>query len=394
MSRVLAACLPASDAEFGERVRRVIAQDRWDLDSPEGAGLMQAFLRQSYPMAAVVGHGGVRAGGIRRTVVLDVHRDGTPEAATRAVRWTEAVYELSGTAAYRAAARILGEGAAAELIVEHAFREICRSVVVDTSVEAGGAAVEAAALRLASEARAEEAAPSDAMPEASAAEPLLAGASLRIGGVRRSVSGVALAGMLSSQRAALELALLEDLKVSEIAERMQTRPSVVNGHLKDALLAVGSGVTPSASTTLARWREAQRSWLQLPAGHAARPGRALDVAHAWLDFQGATNAVRSGTVVLVTDPDRRFVAATGNAGRMLARPSVIGHHIDDITAEYARPLVPELWTVFREIGSMDGDYDCDRPGLAPIRIPFHGTWGRPLPDLQVGYLQAAPPPRV
>ena len=111
------------------------------------------------------------------------------------------------------------------------------------------------------------------------------------------------------------------------------------------------------------------------------------MAHAWLDFQVASGAIPPRIVVLVTDISRRFVTASANAGQTLARPSMIGLRIDDITAGYARPLVPELWTLFDANGSMAGDYDCDRPGQAPLRVPFHGVWGRPLPDLQVGYLQ-------
>ena len=389
LSRVLAACIPPSDAGFRERVRHVVSQDRWNLDSLEGIALMQAVLRGTYPMATVLGHG-VSAGGVRRTVVLDVFRDGGPGAAAFAMRFAEAVYDRSAGTAYRAAALILGEGAAAELVVERAFREFHGSVASGLSVDAAGAAIEAEALRLAREARPTEveAAPG-AVTTRSVAESALAETSLRKGGVRAALSGRAIARMLSSQREALELSVLEDLKVNEIAERMQTSPEVVHGHLRDALLAVGSGDPPTASTTLARWREAKRGWAELPAYHRARPERALAVAHAWLDYQVATHAVPSGTVVLITDADRRFVATSDNAAQALGRPSLVGLRIDDVTAAYAQPLVPELWTLFDANGSMNGEYDCDRPGQLPVRTEFHGVWGRPLPSLQVGYL--APP---
>ena len=391
MSRVIAVCLPASDAAFGERVRRVVAQDRGDLGSPHGSGQLQATLRESYPLATVVSQGGVWAGGLRRTVVLDVHRDGPPGAASLAVRWAGAVYDRSGAAAYRAAARILGEGVRAEHVVEQAFREVRRSAISERSVEAGGAAVEAAALRLANDVlSARDAAPIALMTTDAVARPDLAGTSLRRGSVRRAMSRDAVACLLSSQREALELGVLEDLKVAEIAERMQATAAVVHAHFRDALLAVGSGAPPSTALTLARWREAQRDWAQLSKGHPARPARALAVAHAWLDYQVASGAVGPETVVLITDADRRFVATTANAAQTLGRPSLVGLQIDDITAAYARPVVPELWTLFDANGSMYGDYDCDRPGQTPIRIAFHGIWGRPLPDLQVGYLQ---PPR-
>lgn len=394
MTSVVAVCLPASDVGFGERVRHVVSRERdqWDLDSPAGIALLQAILRETYPSATVLSHG-VSAGGRRRTVVLDVYRDGRPGAAAGATNWAEAVYDRSGAIAYRVAARILGEGTAAESVVEQAFREVQTSAADDLSVEAGATAVEAAALRLANAARGrEESEPGATLTIDAVATPPLAGTSLRKGGVLRALSGRAIARLFSAQREALELSVLEDLKVGEIAERMQTTPAAVHGHLRAALLAVGSGVPLSAATTLARWRDAQRSWAQLPAHHGARAERALAVAHAWLDFQVASSAVRPETVVLITDADRRFVASSGNAAQTLGRPSVVGLRIDDITAAYARPLVPELWNLFDANGGMSGEYDCDRPGQLPIRTQFRGIWGRPLPELQVGYL--APPVAV
>lgn len=389
MTRILPVCLPASDVGFAERVRRVLSQDRWDLDSAEAIALMQAVLRQSYPMATVLSHDGVWAGGQRRTVVLDVYRDGAPGAAELEVRWAGAVYDRSGVAAYRLATRILGDGAAAELVVERAFREVRWSVEAGLSVEAGGAAVEAAARRLANDARlSAQPAPSAARTIDAPERPALAGESVRQGAVRTVLTQAALARLLAAQRGVLELGVLEDLKVSEIAERMQTTSAAVHTLLREALLAVGSGVPPSSATTLAHWRAAQRRWDQLPANDLARAERGLVVAHAWLDYQVVSGAVEPQTAILVTGADRRFIAASANAGHILGRPSLIGLRIDDVTAAYARPLVAELWKMFVANGSMHGDYDCDRPGQPPIRIPFRGVWGRPLPDLQVGYLQS------
>ena len=386
MSRILATCLPASDVAFGERVRQVVSREGWDLDSPEGLALVQEALRGSYPRATLRTHG-VWAGSRRRTIVVEVYRDGPPEAAALGLRWAEAVYDQSGTAAYRLAARILGEGPAAEWAVEQAFRDLRRSVSDDLSVEAGCAAVQAAAVQLADRASAAgHAAHSDDVAPFSVPGPALAGLSVRKGAVRTVLSDRALARLLSSQREALELSVLEDLKVRDIAERMQTTSAVVHGHLNDALLAVGYGDPPSAETTLARWRDMVRTWAALPAHHRVRREQSLATAHAWLDYQVASKTVSPETVVLVTDSERRFVATSGNAAQTFGRPSVAGLRIDDVTAAYARPLVPELWTLFDTNGSMKGEYDCDRPGQAPVRTAFHGVWGRPLPDLQVGYL--------
>jgi hypothetical protein len=102
-----------------------------------------------------------------------------------------------------------------------------------------------------------------------------------------------LASLLSVQREALELAVLEHLKVSsEIAERMQTSSSVVHRLLRDALVAVDSRVPPSTSATLTRWREAERAWSRSPSDDPARPGQAVAVAHAWLDYQTVTGGCR------------------------------------------------------------------------------------------------------
>ncbi len=387
MTRVVAACLPSSDAGFGERVRHVIDQGRWDLGSPEGIRLVQAVLRRSYPMATVVGHGGVWSGGVRRTVLLDVYRDGTPDAARDAMRWIGAVYDLGGPSAFRAAFRILGDGAASEEVVERAFRQIRPLGAAGVSIAVGVAALETAAVTIGRAALAARAPVAGDVPTiAPQAATALAGASLRKGPVRRALNGDALASVTSSQREALELSLLGDLKVGAIADRMQITPAGVNRELNDALLAVSARAPLSVATTLARWREAERGWADLPASHPARPARSVDVAHSWIDYQVASHAIPPHTVALVTDDSRRFVTSTANAGALLGRPSVVGLHIDDITAEYARPFVPELWTVFDVDGSMAGDYDCDRPDLPPVRVPFRGIWGRPIPDLQVGYL--------
>jgi len=390
LTHVLAACNPKSDAGFAERVRRVVAQDQWDLGSPEGIALVQAVLRQSYPMAAVLSRGGVWSGGVRRALVLDVFRDGPPEGADLAGKWTRAVYDYSGPTAYRAAARILGEGRESEEVVEEAFRDVLRLAQAGLSVEAAGLQIQADAVALATRA---EAARTTTLTEGALVDPPaipeLATTSIRRGPVRRSLRGDALSCLLSSQRVVLELSVLEDLKVSAIADRMQTTPSVVHRELGDALRAVDAGERPSVAMTLGRLRDAEQQWAQLPATSPGRPAQGAAGAHAWLDFQVASDASRPRTAILVTDTSRRFVTASANAGMMMGRPSMIGLRIDDITADYAQPLVPELWNVFGATGSLSGDFDCRRPGQAPTRVSFIAVWGRPLPDLQVGYLQAA-----
>jgi hypothetical protein len=86
VTRVLAVCFPATDLTFGERVRRAVDRGPWDLASPEGIALMQALLRESYPMATVLLRGAQLGGGWRPTLVLDVHRDGSTEPGDLRVR--------------------------------------------------------------------------------------------------------------------------------------------------------------------------------------------------------------------------------------------------------------------------------------------------------------------
>jgi hypothetical protein len=75
VNRALAVSYPASDGEFGERVRAIVQDEDWNVDSMEGVALMEAVLRASYPMATIVADRTTGAGWAPR-VVLDVYRDG------------------------------------------------------------------------------------------------------------------------------------------------------------------------------------------------------------------------------------------------------------------------------------------------------------------------------
>ena len=385
MSHVLTRCHPETDAAFAERVRQLLARDTWDLDAPEGVALMQAVLRATYPLATVVEHDGFWAGGQRHTIVVDVDRDGLVRRAV--LERVDRLYAHSGRAAYRAAAEIVGEGSLAEDIVASAFADVRETLTDDWSVDVVGAAVVAAARRLAQVAAPKETSGPD-RAEAGPSPSEWAGASVLRRGARIALSGSAVESLLSSEREVLELAVLEDLKVSAIAERTRTTPTEVNHRLRDGILALRGGARPSAADTLRRWRAAEDARAKLAPHDATRPTQTVAVAHAWLDYQAATGAIAAGTVALVTDTDRRFIATSSGAGDLMGRGSVVGLHIDDVTPTYARALLPELWGVFDANGEMHGDYDCERPGRDPGRVPFQGVWGRPARDLQVGMLHA------
>lgn len=366
MSRVLAVCTPDSDLSFGEHVRGVVAEDRFDLRSPEGVALIEALLRKSYPMATVLPKDIGAAGGWHATLVVEVDRDGlgdrgaTDEEGTRGhLAWVESVHGQSGGQAFETAMGILHDSDAAAAIVEQAFDEVAGSSDSGTSVEAGGAAVEAATHRLAIDAR----------------------AALGL------VGDAAMSGLRPDQREALELAVFEDLEIDAIADRMQSSAAVIQELLRNALAAISSGAVPSAPAILGRWRGALHLWEALPEAHPDRIVHSLAVAHAWLEYQTATGAVASDEFVLITDSNRRFVAVTANAAPLLGRTSLVGKLVDDITAPAARPSLPDTWATFLADGAMVGDYACERPGLEPLMVTFRGYAGRPLPGLQVSYLR-------
>ena len=156
--------------------------------------------------------------------MLDVDRDGSQPTVDLALDWIRSVYEESGAEAYRAAVRILGDGRAAETIVETAFRGVRPLRDGSLSVATAGIAARSAVIRLATQARMARdiGQRENVMTDPPVGSPL-ADISLRRGGVRRSLAGGAIDLLLSAQREALELSLLEDLKVRAVADRMQRR---------------------------------------------------------------------------------------------------------------------------------------------------------------------------
>jgi hypothetical protein len=76
MDTVVPVCFPSSDLGFGERVRAFVHSERWHLASAEGTALLQALLRESYPLASVVPHERLLVDDGHLVQVLDVFRDG------------------------------------------------------------------------------------------------------------------------------------------------------------------------------------------------------------------------------------------------------------------------------------------------------------------------------
>jgi hypothetical protein len=84
MKAVVPVCFPAADVQFGQRVRTFVYGHRWHLDSPEGVALLQALLRESYPMATVIPGRRRLSADPEAVPILDVYRDGLRGGATNA----------------------------------------------------------------------------------------------------------------------------------------------------------------------------------------------------------------------------------------------------------------------------------------------------------------------
>ena len=393
MSHVQAVCMPATDQGFAERVQRVVAANRWNPDGPKALAALETSIRRTDPMAGVVIHDGMSVGGIRRTVVLHAFRDGAPTARDARLAGVRALYESSAARVYGIAVATLGRGREAEVVVEQSFAELRRASSPDGGIADAEAELTASATRLTNEAKAARPpAPVPTRTGASTESTFITDTAQQISPRHRSLRADTLARLPSIQRDALELAMLERLKVGAIADRMQTTTAAVHRLLRDALLAAGSGSSPTAASTLRQWRHAESQWERRQADARDDSAAATEVAHAWLDHQIASANVSADTTVVITDKGRRIVAATANAGATFGRPSIIGLRVEDVTAPYARAMVPTLWTMFEAGGAMEGEYDCERPGQEPVRLPFRGVWGCPLPTLQVGYLQHPPLP--
>ena len=186
---------------------------------------------------------------------------------------------------------------------------------------------------------------------------------------------------------ALDVGILDGLKLDPIADWMQLARADVGALLDEALGALRRGPPSSTEQALSRWREALRDLERLPPGDEAHVRLGLKVAYGWLDFQVASGAVPLNEVIIIAGADRRCIATSGNAAELLGRPSLIGLRIDDITVDDGRPMLPEAWNRFVATGSMTGEFACDRPGQAPIRLRYRAYPGRPLPGMQVSYLR-------
>jgi hypothetical protein len=149
MSPVEAICVPASDVTFGDRVRGLIRNEHWDLQSPEGIGLMQALLRGSYPNATVLpramGHPEVPAAPLMLEVVRDGGRTGTEIAAA----WLSLVRERNDADLQDLASRIVADPRDVADVVDRAFHSVAARTSPSIDAESVGPALRVAVVRFA-----------------------------------------------------------------------------------------------------------------------------------------------------------------------------------------------------------------------------------------------------
>lgn len=149
MSPVEAICVPASDVTFGDRVRGLIRNEHWDLESPEGIGLMQTLLRGSYPNAIVQPHAMERSETLAAPIMLEVLRDGGRTRTEMADAWLSLVRERNYADLYDMAAGLIADPSDASDVVERALLSVAATTSPSVDTESVGPALRMAVARLA-----------------------------------------------------------------------------------------------------------------------------------------------------------------------------------------------------------------------------------------------------
>lgn len=149
MSPVEAICVPASDVTFGDRVRGLIRNEHWDLQSPEGIGLMQTLLRGSYPNATVLPREMERSETLAAPIMLEVLRDGGRTMTEMADAWLSLVRERNYADLYDMAAGLIADPLDASDVVERAFLSVAATTSPSVDTESVGPALRMAVAQFA-----------------------------------------------------------------------------------------------------------------------------------------------------------------------------------------------------------------------------------------------------
>jgi PAS domain S-box-containing protein len=100
----------------------------------------------------------------------------------------------------------------------------------------------------------------------------------------------------------------------------------------------------------------------------------------------------SANPMLVVDDDRVYVDANPAAARLLkmARESLIGQRVDDLTPPERLAELPELWESFMRTGTQAGSYDLVTPDGTRVRVDYSAT-ARILPGRHLGIITGPDP---
>ena len=87
-------------------------------------------------------------------------------------------------------------------------------------------------------------------------------------------------------------------------------------------------------------------------------------------------AIPAGQAILVADLDRRQAVT-------FDRRTIVGLHVEDLTAEPGREQIPAMWRVLLAEGSLAGEYDVDRPNQPSLPVGFQADADLPISGLVV-----------
>ena len=142
-------------------------------------------------------------------------------------------------------------------------------------------------------------------------------------------------------------------------------------------------MSSDVAALLQRWRAAERR-LQGTADDLDREGLTQDVIQTWLAYHAAAAAAGSAEIILVTDRQRRYVAATDNAATLFGGDPV-GASIDDVATQGPDEL-DRTWDAFASHGSMEGEYEIRDSAGSIVRVRFQAFADVPLPGFFVSHL--------
>lgn len=146
--------------------------------------------------------------------------------------------------------------------------------------------------------------------------------------------------------------------------------------------------TPEIRALLAAWREAERAWERLRPDSPGYRESSVAVLHAWLAYQGATEAIEPGTFALVADDDQTYVAVSDGVTPLLgyAPAELVGRRIQDIAAPELVGSTPEQWAAFITAGRQDGHFRLRARDGSIVALRFQARAHHPIPGFHVSRL--------